>query len=103
MVSDQMTVPRLPLNKKEAELLVKQYLTTLDPVEPDNPWVINYPHTEEFEWGWVFYFHNKRFLETRDFNYEVGGNAPVIVSKADGEMYSTGTLWGTEHYIGLFL
>ena len=93
----------LPLTKEAAALLVERYLKTVQPIMPDNPWVINIPHTLEFDWGWVFFWDNKKFLETRDFDYEVGGNCPVIVNKFDGTLYSTGSARGIEYYIGLYL
>jgi Immunity protein 35 len=93
----------LPLSKEAAARLVERYLATLEPVEPDNPWVINPAPTREHEWGWVFFWHNKRFLETKDFNYDVGGNCPVIVNKMDGSLYSTGSGRGIDFYIDLYL
>lgn len=93
----------LPLTKEAAILLVESYLKTIQPVEPDNPWLINHAHTKEYDWGWVFSWNNKKFLDTRQVKYDVGGNCPVIVNKLDGSLYSTGSARGIEYYVDLYL
>ncbi len=30
-------------------------------------------------YGWVFFFNSKQFMETRDANFAIGGNGPVVV------------------------
>jgi hypothetical protein len=94
---------KLPLTKVAAAELVMRYLATIEPVEPDNPWEIVEENTEEHEWGWVYCWHNRTYIQTGDPYYLVGGNSPVIVDKLNGALYSTGTAMPTDHYIEAFL
>jgi hypothetical protein len=55
--------------------------------------------TVETEHCWVFFWNSKEFLQTRDFNAALMGNAPVIVSKLDGSLVETGTGRPWEHYV----
>jgi hypothetical protein len=53
----------------------------------------------EFEFGWMFFYNTKKFAETGDHLYALGGNAPLIVDRTDGELYVTGTAEPLEHYL----
>lgn len=55
--------------------------------------------TIEKEWGWVFFYQNKKYLDTGDFRFMLGGNAPYIVNKYTGVIVVTGTAQDIEHYI----
>jgi hypothetical protein len=41
--------------------------------------------TQEFDVGWVFFYQSSRFLETGDVQYRLAGNAPLFVSRQDGQ------------------
>ena len=53
----------------------------------------------EFEFGWVFYFNTKEFVDTGDLDHALGGNAPLIFDRADGELYFAGTAHDLDSYI----
>jgi hypothetical protein len=55
--------------------------------------------TIEKEFGWVFFYQSKRFLETDIFSYQLSGNAPYIVNRFDGSFQITGTGNEIEYYI----
>lgn len=55
--------------------------------------------TLEIDFGWIFFYQSKRFLETRDLGHAIAGNAPVIVDRRDGSVHSTGTAYPVEHYV----
>jgi len=42
--------------------------------------------TVEREFGWVFFYTTRRYVETRDPQYLVPGNAPLVVHQADGSI-----------------
>ena len=67
--------------------------------EADDETVVMDDLTIEKEYGWVFFYNSRRYLETGDMNYALGGNAPIIVEKEDGSLYPTGTAEETEYYI----
>jgi len=55
--------------------------------------------TIETESYYVFFYINRKFLETGDFSYRLVGNAPIIVDKQTGNMHLTGTAYPLEVYI----
>jgi len=59
-------------------------------------------HTMERHFGWVFFYNSKRYVETGEFKYTLAGNAPIVVTKADGKLHMTGTAHPIEHYLKEF-
>lgn len=55
--------------------------------------------TMEFEFGWVFFYQTKEYVETGNILYALGGNAPIIINKYEGTMHFTGTAYPVEKYI----
>jgi hypothetical protein len=55
--------------------------------------------TIEFEYGWVFFYQTKEYIETGDVMQMAVGNAPIIVDKNSGELKLTGTGYPVEYYI----
>lgn len=58
--------------------------------------------TIEFEYGWVFFYQSKNFIQTSNPLSMVGGNAPLLVDKYDGSVLITGTKKDIEYYIELY-
>jgi Immunity protein 35 len=58
--------------------------------------------TMEKNFGWVFFYDSKVHAETGDFRYSLAGNAPVVVTRADGVIHETGTARPVEQYIERF-
>ena len=58
--------------------------------------------TIEEDFGWVYVYNAREFVETGNFLHALAGNAPFIVSRVDGGLYSTGTARPIEHYIEEF-
>jgi hypothetical protein len=56
----------------------------------------------DHDFGWVYCYNTKAFLETGDFSHTLAGNAPLIVDKVDGGLYVTGTARPLEYYITQF-
>jgi len=53
----------------------------------------------EHDFGWVFFYNTKEYLEKQDTNYALGGNAPLIVDRSDGQLYVTGCAHSIEYYV----
>jgi hypothetical protein len=53
--------------------------------------IIVEPETEEHDFGWVFYWTSREYIETGEVRYALGGNAPLIVDRRDGGIHPTGT------------
>ena len=56
----------------------------------------------EYEFGWVYFYNSREFVETGDFQHSLVGNAPIIFCRDDGKLYSTGTARTMEHYVEEF-
>ena len=87
------------INLKEAQYLVQAELDKeIDP-NSDDHCVILEEETIEKEWGWVFFYQSKAYIESGDLGDMLAGNAPYIVNKKNGQLYVTGTAYDIEHYI----
>jgi len=54
--------------------------------------------TIHFEFGWVFFYQSKEFVETSNPDFLLGGNVPIIVDKYLRDMYEVGTRRGIKYY-----
>jgi hypothetical protein len=57
---------------------------------------------DEHDFGWVYFYDGSLHIETGNVLDAVAGNAPLIVDRADGKLYATGTAWPIEHYLNEF-
>ena len=53
--------------------------------------------TEDF--GWIFFYNSKEFLENNNTSYALGGNCPILIEAATGEMLYIPTNDATENFI----
>ncbi len=67
--------------------------------EEDDELVIAHEGTIEKDYGWVFFYNSKKFLETGEFSYALAGNGPIIFDKRDGSIHSFGTYKPPEEFI----
>ena len=76
---------------------------TLGLGETDEPLelVIQDDLTIEREFGWVFFYQSKQFVETGDVESSLLGAAPLIVAH-DGTLHETGTAHELEYYLENF-
>ena len=54
------------------------------------------------DFGWVFFYQSKAYLESGNLSDMLLGNAPIIVSRLDGTLHQTGTEHSVEVYIANF-
>ncbi len=66
------------------------------------PHILTVMDVQEHDFGWVYLYNSKEYVESGDFNVSLVGNAPVIVDRVDGRLYGTGTSKPTEHYLNDF-
>ena len=59
-------------------------------------------HTITQDFGWVFFYQSKKYLNSGDGSHALAGNAPIIVSRRDGRLHETGTAEPIEAYIENF-
>jgi hypothetical protein len=58
--------------------------------------------TDEYDFGWVYYYNSEEYKEFGDFLHSLVGNAPLIVDRATCKLYSTGTARPVEYYVEEF-
>lgn len=58
--------------------------------------------TLEYEFGWVFFYNSREYLETKKFEDMLVGNAPLIFEKTTGRIVETGTAEPVETYVEAF-
>ncbi len=89
------------MTKSEAKKVVDEYLAKLQAGRSYELAVME-DRTREESFGWVFFYNTKRFVETGDVQWALGGNAPLIVDRRSRELHVTGTAHPIEHYIDEF-
>jgi hypothetical protein len=55
--------------------------------------------TLDKDYGWVFFYTSRKFLETGDFNDAIPGTGPVVVERTDGSVHFLGSNLDTEELI----
>ena len=53
----------------------------------------------EKDFGWIFLFDTKEYVETGNSSARLVGNSPLIFDKSDGVIYITGTTDTLDSYI----
>jgi hypothetical protein len=91
----------LIMTKTEAERVAREYVKEKESDAGCELALID-QHTIERNFGWVFFYDAKRHLETGDFRDALAGNAPIVITKADGRIHETGTAHPLEHYLAQF-
>ncbi len=87
------------MNQEEAQKLVEVELeNSKDKYDPIDCVVLE-EQTVTRDWGWVFFYQSKAYIESGDSGDMLYGNAPFIVNRASGELVVTGTAWPIEKYI----
>ena len=55
--------------------------------------------TLEYDFGWVFFYNSKDYLENGNFSSCLAGNAPIIVDRYNGSVHITGTARQISFYV----
>lgn len=53
----------------------------------------------DYDFGWIFCYNTEQYVATGETSYALAGNAPIIVDRADGQLYVTGTAYPLDHFI----
>ena len=88
----------LQMNKEDARAIAAEYIGEFRQTTEGVTLVIIDSETQEREFGWVFFYDSKEFVETGDFIHSIAGNAPVVVLR-DGTIRTTGTARPLSEYL----
>jgi len=93
------------VTKEQAQQLVQKLITTPHPYDypsTDRDLVVLEKSTIEKPYGWVFFYNSRRFIETGNFGYALGGNGPILVTKETGKIIGFGTAYSIEDQLEKF-
>ena len=103
------------MNLEEAVFLVEQYLRRSEiemndfgsalpgHLNPGTQLQIIDDQTEEYEFGWVFYYNSARYIETKDVKDMLVGHGPLLVDRNSSEIIETGSAHSAEFYINNYV
>ena len=74
----------------------------LGPTDRIADYVILEKETIEDDFGWVFFYTTKDYLDSGDFLDLPVGGGPIIISRNDGSLHETGSAYPVEFYIENF-
>jgi hypothetical protein len=89
------------MTKDEARSLALSYVKSRES-EAGCDLVLLDGKTIEKDFGWVFFYDSREHAETGDLRYALAGNAPVVVTRADGVVHETGTALPLDKYLERF-
>ena len=86
------------VNLETAREIAARHVNATYNVEGDDLVILD-EETIEKDYGWVFFYTSRRYLETGEFRYMLAGNAPIIVEKEDGSLHELGTALPFQEYV----
>jgi hypothetical protein len=89
------------MTKEQAMNLVKRYVAE-EVSNSDVEFLVIEDQTIVTEFGWVFFYNTKAYIEDEDEMAMAVGNAPIIVDKTSGKLEVTGTAHPIEYYIEMY-
>ena len=83
------------IDLKEARRLVYEFFRTLTSSNEDpSDLASREDMTRDESFGWVFFWDDRRYIETGDDLYSIEGNLPLVVLRKTGQvMYLPGNWW----------
>lgn len=90
----------VPISYEQAEQIANDYLKNQPwPPEKLGGLVLKRDATITKPYGWVFFYNTRQFLEGGDRLAALGGNAPLLVERANGKLIVLGTAHAVGHYL----
>ena len=89
------------MTEAEARALVLSYMRNRE-AEAGCDLVLLDGKTMEKSFGWVFFYDSKEHAESGDCRHALAGNAPLVVTRADGAIHETGTALPLQKYLERF-
>lgn len=74
------------INKDRARNIAMEHILAQISVSGDEI-VIMDDKTIETNWGWIFFYQGKRWIESQDRRYKILGLYPIVIEKNDGSLH----------------
>lgn len=84
------------IDKAQASEIAIRRLSTM---EPDVGASLVLTEVREFEFGWVFFYNSKAYVESGDVSDALAGNAPFLIDSDSGGLHVFGTANPVEFYL----
>lgn len=78
------------ITKEQALKIANDFIYEPDDNWPEKPEML-IVDSEERNFGWLFYWTSKRYLETKQTTDSLAGNGPILVSRESGKLETTRT------------
>ncbi|QPJ63224.1 MAG: hypothetical protein G3M70_15620 [Candidatus Nitronauta litoralis] len=85
------------IDKESAYRVANEYLS--ERYESHMPVTILSEYTIEKNYGWLFFYNTKKYLETKIFRDGLAGNGPLLVEKSNGKVTALGSYTSPEEII----
>ena len=89
------------LDQKQARKIAQEYLDDRICTQDEKFDIVD-EATIERDFGWVFFYETREYVESGDEMARAVGNAPLLVDRRSGELHVTGTGRDVEHYIKMY-
>jgi hypothetical protein len=91
------------IDREAAYTLVRDYLATNKYMAQigDSCFILD-DATIETEYGWIFFYNSRKYIETGDYKHRLYGNGPIVVEKADASLHPLGSAGGSKKQIELY-
>jgi len=90
------------MTETDAQVIAERYLDELQLEMSHGTLALMNDRTREEEFGWVFFYQTREYLENRNPLAMLAGNAPIIVDRRDGSVHETGTALPVDEYVNAF-
>jgi hypothetical protein len=91
------------MNIEQAKAKVVEELEKISQCCPHSTqFVLMEDSTIEKPWGWVFFYQNKQFVDTKTMVQQIAANAPFIVNRRTGKVTKTGTAYDLTQYLQVY-
>jgi hypothetical protein len=88
------------MNIKDAKEIATKFINqNLQDFDHEDEFIIIDDVTIEKEYGWIFSYNSKKYIETDDFSYCIVGNGPIVVNKESGLVEELGGGPQVENFI----
>jgi hypothetical protein len=86
------------ISRSDAEAIAEQYVKRLSTCSGLALELLK-ENTLEKDFGWVFFYDSRSYIDSCSFQDKMVGNAPIIVDRREGAVYETGTAEPIDYYI----
>jgi hypothetical protein len=83
----------------EAEHLMSAFGSARPECKDNSPLRLVVAAVTEYDFGWLFAYNTKEYLETGEIGFALAGNSPIIVDRTDGHLYETGSAHPVQYYL----